>query len=75
MTQKYLIGQRFEVGDRVLRKTLFSSTEDFIKRYGRVKEVLLKQNRKGTSSYYYEILWNDNKSSEHAQHTLIRAIS
>nr|AFX83749.1 hypothetical protein MedDCM-OCT-S15-C1-cds9 [uncultured Mediterranean phage MEDS1 group]BAR39034.1 hypothetical protein [uncultured Mediterranean phage uvMED] len=74
MTQKYLVGQRFEVGDRVTRKTIFSGTEDFIKRYGIVKEVLLKENRKGTSTYYYQILWNDSKSSEHAQHTLVKAI-
>ena len=75
MTQKYLIGQRFEVGDRVTRKTLFSSTEDFIKRYGVVEKVLLRQNRRGTATYYYHILWNDHKSSEHAQHTLLKAIS
>ena len=70
-----LIGQRFNIGDRVTRKSLFVSSEPFIKRYGRITRVVLRANRKGTKTYYYEVDWSDNKSSEHAQHALVRAIS
>ena len=31
-----LVGQRFNVGDRVTRKSLFVSSESFIKIYGRI---------------------------------------
>ena len=70
-----LVGQRFNVGDRVTRKTIFVSTESFAKRYGRITKVVLRSNIKGTKTYYYEVDWSDNKSSAHAQHTLVRAIS
>ena len=70
-----LVGQRFNIGDRVTRKSLFVSSESFIKRYGRITRVVLRANRKGTKTFYYEVDWSDNKSSEHAQHTLVRAIS
>ena len=70
-----LVGQRFNVGDRVTRKTIFVSTESFAKRYGRITKVVQRSNKKGTKTYYYEVDWSDNKSSEHAQHTLVRAIS
>ena len=43
-----LIGQRFNVGDKVTRKSLFVSTESFIKRYGKISKVVLRTNRKGT---------------------------
>ena len=70
-----LVGQRFNVGDRVTRKSLFVSSESFIKIYGRITKVVLRANRKGTKTFYYEVDWSDNKSSEHAQHALVRAIS
>ena len=70
-----LVGQRFNLGDRVTRKSLFVSSESFIKIYGRITKVVLRANRKGTKTYYYEVDWSDNKSSEHAQHALVRAIS
>ena len=70
-----LVGPRFNVGDRVTRKSLFVSSESFIKIYGRITKVVLRTNRKGTKTYYYEVDWSDNKSSEHAQHALVRAIS
>ena len=70
-----LVGQRFNVGDRVTRKSLFVSSESFIKIYGRITKVVLRENRKGTKTYYYEFDLIDNKSSEHAQHALVRAIS
>ena len=70
-----LISQRFNVGDRVTRKSIFVSTEPFAKSYGRITRVVLRSNIKGTKTYYYEVDWSDNKSSEHAQHTLVRAIS
>ncbi len=69
------VGQRFHIGDRVTRKSIFVSTESFAKRYGRITRVVLRSNIKGTKTYYYEVDWSDNKSSEHAQHTLVRAIS
>ncbi len=70
-----LVGQRFEVGDRVTRKTLFVRSDSFAKRYGRIKKVLLKHNSRGSTTYYYEVLWSDDRLCEHAQHTLVRAIS
>ena len=70
-----LVGQRFNVGDRVTRKSLFITSENFIKRYGKISGVLIKTNIKGSTTYYYQVDWNDSKSSEHAKHTLVRAIS
>ena len=70
-----LVGQLFNIGDKVTRKSLFVSSESFIKIYGRITKVVLRANRKGTKTFYYEVDWSDNKSSEHAQHALVRAIS
>jgi len=70
-----LVGQRFDVGDRVTRKSIFTTSEVFGKRYGKITKVVLKHNRKGSTTYYYQVNWNDDRTSEHAQHTLVRAVS
>ena len=75
MMESGLVGQRFDVGDRVTRKSIFTANEAFVKRYGRITKVLLKHNRKGSTAYYYQVNWSDDRTSEHAQHTLVRAVS
>ena len=65
-----LVGQRFKVDDRVTRASSAVLQNRFPKKYGNVTEALKKTNAKGNTIYYYKILWDDKRLSEHAQHSL-----
>jgi hypothetical protein len=65
-----LVGQRFKVDDRVTRKCSSVLQNRFSKKYGNVTETIEKTNAKGNTMYYYKVLWDDKRSSEHAQHSL-----
>ena len=65
------VGQRFQVDDRVVRNHTIGYTGGKYKRYeGTVLEAFAKTNSVGASQYYYTVLWDDKRSSEHAQHSL-----
>ena len=65
-----LIGQRFQINDRVSRKNYSVVANTYKKKYGNITETIERKNAAGTRMYYYKVLWEDNRSSEHAQHSL-----
>ncbi len=65
-----LIGQRFKVDDRVKRKMTAVRSNRYTLKEGSVTEALTRVNKVGTKQYYYKVLWDDKRSSEHAQHGL-----
>ena len=65
-----LIGQRFNLDDRVIRKFTTGFSNKFKIKRGSVTEALTRVNKVGTKQYYYKVLWDDKRSSEHAQHSL-----
>ena len=65
-----LIGQRFNLDDRVIRKFTTGFPNKFKIKRGSITEVFTKTNKVGVKQYYYKVLWDDNRSSEHAQHSL-----
>tara|TARA_R100000781_G_C3976617_1_gene92044 strand:+ start:217 stop:438 length:222 start_codon:yes stop_codon:yes gene_type:complete len=65
-----LIGQRFKVNERVTRKNYSVIANKYSKRYGNITEILERENSLGNKMYYYKVLWSDDRSSEHAQHSL-----
>jgi len=65
-----LVGQRFNVDDRVIRKNSSVLRNRFKLKGGSVTETLTKVNKAGTKQFYYKVLWDDKRSSEHAQHSL-----
>ena len=65
-----LVGQRFKVADRVTRASSAVLQNRFPKKYGNVIQTFEKINAKGNTMYYYKVLWDDKRSSEHAQHSL-----
>ena len=70
MPKNQLIGQKFKIGDKVLRKNIFGTTKITEKRTGIIYGVKTKENSRGSKHYYYDIQWDDNKRSENAQHSL-----
>ena len=65
-----LIGQRFQINDRVSRKNYSVIANTYKKKYGIITETIERKNAAGSKMYYYKVLWEDNRSSEHAQHSL-----
>ena len=65
-----LIGQRFQINDRVSRKNYSVIANKYKKKYGNITETIERKNAAGSKMYYYKVLWEDNRSSEHAQHSL-----
>ena len=65
------VGQRFQVDDRVVRNhTIGYSGSKYKKHIGVITEAIAKTNKVGANQYYYKVLWDDRRSSEHAQHSL-----
>ena len=65
-----LVGQRFNIDDRVIRKNSTVFSNSFKLKAGSVTESLTRVNKVGVRQYYYKVLWDDQRSSEHAQHSL-----
>ena len=65
-----LIGQRFNIDDRVIRKFTTGFPNKFKIKQGSTTEALTKTNKVGVKQYYYKVLWDDKRSSEHAQYSL-----
>ncbi len=65
-----LVGQRFNVDDRVTRKNSSVLRNTYQKKFGSITEAIEKTNSIGSTMYYYKVLWDDKRSSEHAQHSL-----
>ena len=70
MPKNILVGQRFVIGNKVYRKNIFGTTKGKSKRIGTIYGVSTKKNIKGSVYFYYSVEWDDNKRSEHAQHSL-----
>ena len=64
------IGQRFQINDRVYRKNYSVIANKYKKKYGNITETIERKNSVGIRMYYYKVLWEDKRSSEHAQHSL-----
>ena len=70
MNQQKRIGQRYQVNERVLKKTI-SASRSMAPRKGKILSVEKRLNKLGHVSYYYRIQWDDLKSPAlHAQHVL-----
>ena len=65
-----LIGQRFNLDDRVIRKFTTGFPNKFKIKRGSITEAITKTNKIGVKQYYYKVLWDDKRSSEHAQYSL-----
>ena len=66
-----IVGQRFKIDDRVVRNhTIGYSGSKYKKHIGTVTEAIAKTTKVGANQYYYTVLWDDRRSSEHAQHSL-----
>ena len=74
------VGQRFQIGDRVYRKsvTLGSGNgQKYATRYGTIQSIDSSTNAVGAVNYYYMVKWegsNSGSPSKHIQHRLIKAV-
>ena len=74
------VGQRYQIGDRVYRKsvTLGSGNgQKYRTRYGTIEGVMPSPNSKGALNYYYMVKWegsNSGSPSKHIQHRLKKVI-
>ena len=74
------VGQRYQIGDRVYRKsvTLGSGTgQKYRTRYGTIEGVMPSPNSKGALNYYYMVKWegsNSGSPSKHIQHRLKKVV-
>ncbi len=65
------VGQRYQIGDRVLKKVL-SQTRSFSPREGTVKAAVEKSDSRGYPSWYYKVKWDGLRTTSiHAQHALL----
>ena len=73
------VGQRYQIGDRVYRKsvTLGSGNgQKYRTRYGTITGVDSSTNAVGAVNYFYMVKWegsNSGSPSKHIQHRLIKA--
>ena len=73
------VGQRYQIGDRVYRKsvTLGSGNgQKYRTRYGTITGVDTSPNAKGALNYFYMVKWegsNSGSPSKHIQHRLKKA--
>ena len=73
------VGQRYQIGDRVYRKsvTLGSGNgQKYSARYGTIESVDSSTNAVGAVNYFYMVKWEGSKAgspSKHIQHRLILA--
>ena len=73
------VGQRYQIGDRVYRKsvTLGSGNgQKYRTRYGTITDVNSNTNAVGAVNYFYMVKWegsNSGSPSKHIQHRLIKA--
>ena len=65
-----LVGQKYAIGQSVKKLSYTSSAIPPRYRNGKITEVFTKTNSAGSVHYYYKVLWDDSRKSEHAQHTL-----
>ena len=70
MPKNVLVGQKFKIGDKVYRKNIFGTTLKIETKVGTIYGVRTKQNSRGSSYYYYSVLWDDKRRTENAQHSL-----
>ena len=74
------VGQRYQIGDRVYRKsvTLGSGNgQKYRTRYGTIESVTTTPNSKGALNYYYMVKWegsNSGSPSKHIQHRLKKVV-
>ena len=80
MSKKHqTVGQRYQIGDRVYRKSAAMGTgkgNTFRTRYGTITEVDTNVNAVGAVNYFYMVKWegsNSGSPSKHIQHRLIKA--
>ena len=68
-----LVGQRFQIDDRVMKKPKNGASvgRDYGIRYGFIKNVERIANSKGAMHTFYEVQWDGKQSyAIHAQHVL-----
>ena len=66
----FLVGQKYAIGQSVKKISYTSSAIPPRYRNGKITEVFTKSTSAGSVNYYYKVLWDDSRRSEHAQHTL-----
>ena len=65
------VGQKFELNQTVKRNhTIGYSAGKYKQHTGKIQEALTRKNKLGVDQYYYKVLWEDGRLSEHAQHSL-----
>ena len=80
MSKKHqTVGQRYQIGDRVYRKSAAMGSgkgNTFRTRYGTITEVDTNINAVGAVNYFYMVKWegsNSGSPSKHIQHRLKKA--
>ena len=64
---------RFKINDSVNKKRTSGMYTEIGPSVGKIVEMRVKENKKGTPGYYYTVKWPDGRTSEHAQHMLTPA--
>tara|TARA_R100000152_G_C6761921_1_gene186108 strand:+ start:130 stop:372 length:243 start_codon:yes stop_codon:yes gene_type:complete len=67
------IGQKFKINDQVYKKQNVGLSVKRSSIIGTIIDVQEKLNTIGRTCYYYKVLWDDTRTSIHAQHILIEA--
>ena len=64
---------RFKLDDSVNKKKTSGMYTAIGPTVGKIVEMRVKENKKGTPGYYCTVKWTDGRTSEHAQHMLVPA--
>ena len=64
---------RFKINDSVNKKRTSGMYTEIGPSVGKIVEMRVKENKKGTPGYYCTVKWPDGRTSEHAQHMLTPA--
>ena len=66
------VGQRFQIGARVVEADSFGKSKDtFHRRRGTVQSVTTKKNKRGAENFYYDVLWDGHQHpTNRVQHRL-----
>ena len=65
-----LVGQKFQIGDRVVKRGAGSHVNPPRTDYGHVIKITIDEDSRGHTMYFYDIKFDNRKTSKHAQHRL-----
>ena len=69
MPKYQLVGQKFKIGDKVIRKNVFGSTQRLTRGTGTVYGVKTKENSRGSS--FTIMIYNGQTTPEQKTHNIV----